>query len=144
MIKDKILHDILTDNVTNILEYLIENQISFSILCDMKGVSFNPILPEDIMETFKDITLFTLGGYTLSTAHIQEESIIFEAGFGKINFGSIVTVKLEKIIQVLIEDNPLAINITATLDFEEKPKEEGISKSFEALLNNPENKKLLK
>ena len=144
MIEDKILHDILTHNVQNVLEYLIDNQISFSILCDMKGVSFNPILPDDIMETFKEITLFTLGGYTLSTAQIQDDSIIFEAGFGKINFGSIVTVKLERIIQVLIDENPLAINITATMDFEEKPQDEGIAKSFEALLNNPENQKLFK
>jgi len=65
--------------------------------------------------------------------------------FGDENFGSLVTVPLLAIKQIFVGEYPITINVSEPSEATEmsKPSEVDSSKSMEALLNNPENKKLL-
>ena len=118
-----------------ILTFLISENEEFDILCNTEEITFSPELPSHISSAFKEIILFSLANYTLSTAHIENENLVFEAGFGEENFGSIVTVPLDSIIQILKDEMPLFINITATIPKPKKPKN-----PFEL---NPRNKKFM-
>jgi len=120
-----------------ILGLLLVAAEEFDILCSLEGIEFNPELPKHIKENFKDVILFSLANYTLSTAKILDDYIEFEAGFGEENFGSVVRVPIGNIVQISQEEAPLFINITASLP---KPKKEKPKNPFEL---NPRNKKLL-
>ncbi|QCI27827.1 hypothetical protein [Caminibacter pacificus] len=120
-----------------ILSFLLQKQEEFDILCAYRDIDFNPSLPKHISSQFKDVIIFSLANYTLSTAHFEGEKLVFEAGFGEENFGSVVSVPIETILQISQNDTPLFINVSASIP---KPKEEKPKNPF-AL--NPRNKKLL-
>ena len=112
----------------------------FAIACEIEHITFTPELPANILETFKETVLFILSGYSFETAKLEEGYFSFEAGFGENNFGSTVTVPLLAIKQLFVGDNPIVMNFAQP----HKKKEASAKNSMEALLNNPENKKLLK
>ena len=105
------------------------------MLCVTEEVSFNPALPQHISSAFGDILLFSLANYTLQSAKIVGENLKFEAGFGEENFGSIVTVPIEYIIQITKNEAPLFVNIAATIPKPKKPKN--------PFALNPRNKKFM-
>jgi len=133
MDKNKFIQ-IKKEHAKEILSLLL-NKEEFSVIAYLKAISFNPTLPKHIMENFDEAILFILANYTLQSAHIKDDNLIFEAGFGKENFGSIVTIPLSNIIQIIQNNTPLFINpfantITTTLN--------------NPFLQNPKNKKFLK
>jgi hypothetical protein len=75
---------------------------------------------------------------------MDEENLYFEAGFGAENFGSNVTVPLYAIMQILVDDNPIFINLSYPPVKEEKEEDKGLEKSMKVFISNPENEKLLK
>jgi hypothetical protein len=83
-----------------------------------------------------------LSGYTFESAKIDKGYFVFEAGFGSENFGATVSVPLLAIKQLFVEEHPIVINLAEPLLAQKK--EDKVQNSMEALLNNPENKKLLK
>jgi hypothetical protein len=131
-------------HVKKTLEILLQRGMNFSILTNVAEISFEPPLPEEISASFKPITMFVLAGYTFESCVVDDWGISFEAGFGSDNFGSLVSVPMLSVLQIIIEETPILINLS--VDAEEKPKEKskGVRKSMEALLSNPENEKLLK
>jgi len=120
----------------NIISYLIKNGVGFSIICHTNVIDFNPPIPKEIIE-FGDLVRFDIFNYTFDSSVLNEESLTFEAGFGEENFGSIVTVPLDAIYQIIVDDLILSLNY-----FKPKPKIE--PNSMEILLKNPENLKLLR
>ncbi len=151
IIKDYNYKEIMETHAKDVIGYLLDKNINFSILCNVTLVDFDPKIPEEISKNFKPLTLFVLAGYTFESVRVDDENIYFEAGFGPDNFGSFVTVPLFGVLQVILEETVLFINLTAgTEEFREKqnpkPKsdDEGIKNSMEALLSNPENKKFAK
>ena len=74
--------------------------------------------------------------------------LIFEAGFGSENFGSVVTVPLLRIMQIIVDETPVLINLANSDIIVEIQKEEvdegGVENSMASFLNNPENSKFLK
>ncbi len=145
MLSDEKFCDIMENNIRDILEYLLFENINFSILTNVSEVDFNPPLPSDIKDTFKSITMFVLAGYTLESAMLNDELLSFEAGFGADNYGSLVTIPTLAILQIIVEDTPIFINLSIPVNKKIRKKEaRGVKKSMEALLSNPENKKLLK
>ena len=128
------LRPIKLKHVKEILSLLLNKQYEFDILCVTEKVNFNPKLPEHITSAFGEMILFSLANYTLQSAKIENENLIFEAGFGEENLGSVVSVPLKSIVQITYEETPLFINITATFD-EPKP-----TNPFEL---NPRNKKFM-
>ena len=131
---------LIEEHIEKTIGYLFNKNQEFSLACEIKHVHFNPELPSSIKETFKDIVLFVLSGYTYETAKLDAGYFSFEAGFGSENIGSTVTLPLLAIKQILVGDHPIVLNLSHPLDKEKVAKKS----SMEALLSNPENKKLLK
>ena len=129
------LRPIKIKHAKEILSLLLSKQYEFDILCVTEKISFNPKLPEHITSAFGEMILFSLANYTLSSATIENDTLIFEAGFGEENIGSVVSVPVSAIVQITHNETPIFINITATFDEPEKPKN-----PFEL---NPRNKKFM-
>jgi hypothetical protein len=131
--------ELMVEHIEKTVSYLFNKNQEFALACEIKHVTFDPELPLDIKDTFKETVLFVLSGYTYETAKLEKGYFYFEAGFGSDNFGSTVAVPILAIKQVFVGDHPIVLNLA-------EPAKEKFSKqnSMEALLNNPENKKLLK
>ncbi len=141
--------EIMESHCEELISYLFDEDMEFSILTSLSNITFEPPLPEYITKEFKPITLFTLAGYTYESSRLDEGILSFEAGFGRENFGSLVSVPLYAILQVIIENTPIFINLATPPDPEKKvkkskDKKEGVQKSMDIFLSNPNNKKLLK
>jgi hypothetical protein len=132
---------LIQDHLYHTITFLLEHGIEFSIAVEIRHTDFSPELPRDIMSTFESVALFVMAGYTFESAHLDESSFYFEAGFGAEGFGSQVSMPLLAIKQVFVDEYPIAINISEPL--REKAKQTIPNRSMEALLSNPENKKLL-
>jgi hypothetical protein len=131
---------LMQEHLNNTISYLFQKNQEFAIACEVKYVNFNPELPTDILEGFKETVLFVLSGYTFESAQLEEGYFSFEAGFGTENFGSSVTMPLLAVKQLFVGEHPIVLNLAHPA-----PKAEHSAKnSMEALLRNPENKKLLK
>ncbi|MDQ7061205.1 MAG: hypothetical protein Q9M43_08725 [Sulfurimonas sp.] len=99
------------------------------------------------MLSFVHSHYFFLAGYTFETARIENDCLIFEAGFGADNFGSLVTVPLLSIMQVIVDETPVMINLATyekNMEVTQELDEGGLENSMASFLNNPENSKFLK
>ena len=131
---------LMQDHINRTIGYLFSKNQEFAIACEIKHVTFTPPLPEEILATFNATVLFVLSGYTYESAKIENGYFSFEAGFGSENFGSTVTLPLLAVKQIFVGENPIVLNMA-----DPAPKKEiSTQSSMEALLRNPENKKLLK
>ncbi|MDR1451467.1 MAG: hypothetical protein LBI57_03935 [Helicobacteraceae bacterium] len=151
--KDDEFAEMIADHGADILDYLIGSNAPFGVLCDLKEIEFDPPLPEKLLQAFKPLTLFVLSGYTLESAELDEEALwlSFEAGFGDDNFGSVVSVPIDAIIQILIEDTAIFLNLSALpQNRKSKPTrrdaggDASIDRSMQSFLVNPENKSFFK
>ena len=142
---------LMQEHLSKTINYLFESDQEFALACEVKYITFSPELPDSIKDNFDHTVLFILGGFTFESAHIQEEYCVFEAGFGSENFGSVVSVPLLAIRQIFVGVNPILINFAEPKPPENKAasllnassKNASKKTSMEALLKNPENKKLL-
>lgn len=147
IIKSSSFAKLMENHVREMLIYLFENDQNFSILCKIESVTFDPPLPKIISDEFRAMTLFFLAGYTFESARIEDDVLIFEAGFGQENIGSFVSVPLLSVVQVIIDDAPAFVNLAlpregiAPVNIE---KNEGVQNSMSTFLSNPENQKFLK
>jgi hypothetical protein len=134
-------------HIEELIIHFFQKEQNFGILCKIEDVGFEPSLPEDIVTEFRPLTLFFLAGYTFETANIEEDYLVFEAGFGAENFGSLVRVPLVSIIQIIVDETPVMINL-ATKKLEErtevKSNPKGIENSMASFLSNPENSRFVK
>ncbi|NOQ31195.1 MAG: hypothetical protein GQ570_08745 [Helicobacteraceae bacterium] len=149
LIKSKTFAKLMHDNMTDILVHLFEQEQSFGVLCKIDNVTFEPHLPADITQEFRPMTLFFLAGYTFESAKIIDGALMFEAGFGTDNLGSVVRVPLLSIMQIVIDDTPIFINLASDLSLELESENTntndlGVKNSMDSFLSNPENQKFLK
>jgi hypothetical protein len=131
---------LMSEHIFKTIDYLFQKNQEFAIACEIKHITFNPELPNSIKESFDEIVLFVLSGYTFESATLDEKYFHFEAGFGENNFGSTVSVPLLAIKQLLVGENPIIFNLAVHSEV----KKTTVKNSMESLMNNPENKKLLK
>ena len=127
------------NNIYATLELLLKRGIEFSIISYTKAIDFNPPIPKEIIQ-FDEIAMFIIAGYSYESSTLDKSSFSFEAGFGVENYGSILNIPLEAIVQIAIGEELLLIN-------HYEPKEnivEPETSSMDILLNNPENLKLIK
>ena len=147
IVKNKDFGQLMNKHIQELLIYLFEAQQNFGILCKIEHLGFDPELPKHISDEFRPMTLFFLAGYTFESARIENNALIFEAGFGSENVGSFVTVPLLSIIQIIIDETPIFVNL-ATLPErvgnKQPSSEEGVKNSMAAFLSNPENDKFIK
>jgi len=148
VIDEKGFAQIMKKSIEDVIIHFFEREQNFGILCKIEEVDFNPTLPESINSEFRPLTLFFLAGYTFETARIEDDFLIFEAGFGSDNFGSVVTVPLLSIMQIIIDETPIFINLSVYKESVKVGKKEeddkGVKNSMASFLNNPENSKFLK
>jgi len=139
---------LMQKSIQDLLVHLFEKEQNFGILCKIEELSFDPELPEHIKNEFRPMTLFFLAGYTFESAEFRDDTLLFEAGFGSENIGSVVTVPLLSIMQIIIDETPIFINLAQVKSVPKKDKSEikpeGIKNSMSALLSNPENQKFMK
>jgi len=117
-----------------ILNFLLTQNVPFTIVCHTNVIDFNPPVPKEIIE-FEELTIFNIANFTLESARLSDTNLTIETGFGSENFGSVLTIPLEAIYQIVHKNELVAINYY-------KPKT--IVDSMDIFLNNPENLKLVK
>ncbi len=137
---------LISEHISKTISYFFEKQQEFSVACEVKHIVFTPELPQDIQENFDEVVLFIVSGYTYESATLDDEYFSFEAGFGSNNFASTVSIPLLAIKQVFVGENPIIFNLAehSELKTSNTETETSIETSMKSLLNNPENKKLLK
>ncbi len=149
VIEDINYRKLMEVQIQDIIDYLLVHNEEFSITANIKGISFNPVIPKIIADNFSKFTMFSLSNYTYSTIEIGENTISFEAGFGEENFGSTVTIPFYAVFQLVINDSILFVNPTATVEkyfLKEKAatkEKDQASRSRNAFSMNPKNKELL-
>jgi len=149
LIEDRDFAKLMKQSLEDAILLLFQKEQHFGILCKVESVSFSPELPQELMSAFRPLTLFFLAEYTFETAHIEDDMLIFEAGFGTDNFGSVVSVPLLSILQVIVDETPIMINVAVEKEENNlgEPKvidEKGVKNSMDSFLSNPENSKFLK
>lgn len=147
IIKSPSFGRLMENHVRDTLIFMFENDQSFGILCKIEFVTFDPPLPKNIADEFRAMTLFFLAGYTFESARIDNDILIFEAGFGQENIGSFVSVPLLAIAQIIIDDTPAFVNLALPYEAMQPiniEKNEGVQNSMNTFLSNPENQKFLK
>ena len=126
----------------DIIEMLLSKGIFFSILTHIDEIIYEPLLPAEISDNFKPITLFVISEYTFESCSVDDNNLYFEAGFGHQNVGSYVTIPLNSIVQILLEDTPIFINLA--IRQKKKEKDTSIEASTNIFLSNPKNKDFVK
>ena len=147
VIEDKEFALLMQKNLQELIIHFFEKEQNFGILCKIEEASFEPNLPDSIESEFRPLTLFFLAGYTFETARIEDGMLVFEAGFGSENFGSIVSVPLLSIMQVIVDETPIFINLSTYREKSVVKKEVdkgGVENSMASFLSNPENSKFIK
>jgi len=136
--------ELMQEHILKTIEYMFNANQEFGIACEVLDVHFTPELPSEISSSLPEITLFMLANYSFESATLDEDFLSFEAGFGSENFGSLVQIPLLAIKQLFVGEYPILLNVVSGK--EEVVQEETTEEvdSMSALLNNPENAKLLK
>ncbi|MEA2049629.1 MAG: hypothetical protein U9O56_02705 [Campylobacterota bacterium] len=148
IIENKNYKAIIENQIYDVIDFLIEQDEEFSITANINSSDFNPEIPESIRATFPQYTLFTLANYTYESIVLTQDNISFEAGFGSENFGSVVTIPLSGIFQIVLNESILYLNPTATVEkfFIKKDNLEDIdqeTRSKNAFTMNSKNKNLI-
>jgi hypothetical protein len=131
--------DLLIKQTKEQLIFFLSNNIEFSIVVNMdSGIDFNPPLPEEITSGFREFTMFTISGYTFKSAYVENDTFIFEAGFGRENLGAVVYVDIDRILQIVISETPVFINVTASVE------KQAQKDSFDVFASKARNKRFFK
>ncbi len=140
IIEDEKYKDLIKGQIREICDFLLDKQEEFSVVVNTKSTAFKPELPSDIRDNLQDFSLFILSNYTYSTVVVDENNLSFEAGFGSENFGSVVSVPLESVFQIILDEDILYINPVATVDKFNVIKSDE-NRSMNIFKNNPNNKR---
>ncbi|RBQ27371.1 MULTISPECIES: hypothetical protein [Arcobacteraceae] len=139
IIEDYNFKELSQNHIKDIIQHIVSKNIEFGLVINIESVIFEPDLPKGIKKKLNKFSLFTLAGYTFTTVRIDGDFLFFEAGFGEENFGSVLKIPLFSILQIIINDNIIYINLTATVEkFNQKDLKDN---SFNVFKNNPNNKK---
>ncbi|MRI84136.1 MAG: hypothetical protein C6I00_06920 [Nitratiruptor sp.] len=139
LLQDRRFAALLRSHSADLLTYLLEEGQEFAVVADLERVTFEPPLPKELFEALPEFPLFLLVNYTFQTARLEGERLRFEAGFGPQNFGSLVSIPLDAIVEIVVDETPIFINLTATI----KGNQPSAKDSMEIFLSNPENQKFL-
>ncbi len=143
--------ELMKIHVGETIDLLFEEEQEFMVFVNRAKVDFEPPLPEHIVQSFRPIMPFIISNYSYKSARLDEFCLSFEAGFGEENFGSVVTIDLTGIVQIVVEDTPILVNLSVSNEektkFQSMQKEDAsssVDKSMKAFLSNPKNEKLLR
>ncbi len=143
IVEDVNYKNMVEGQVFELCEYLIKNNAEFAITANIKVIEFSPEIPDSISKSFQQFTMFSLMNYTFQSIELTPTHISFETGFGAENFGSVVTVPLFAIFQVIIDESILFLNPVATVDKFLNENKNQEKRSMNAFTMNKKNKDLL-
>lgn len=145
----KNLSKLLSQHCYEILHELTHNHVDFYIMTPLQNVYFNPTLPKDIIDTLSPITMFIISGFTLESLQLDRDGITFEAGFGKQNIASVISIDYKNILQISTRLNDAEVTLFINIfsldnvvgnEDKESDEESLINSSRNAILSNPKNK----
>ena len=116
ILEDEDYKEMIEGQIFELIGHLLNKQQEFSITVNIKAVEFEPEIPDTISSNFQPFTVFALANYTYSSIELTDTHISFETGFGPQNFGSVVTVPLFALFQIVVSDSILFLNPLATID----------------------------
>jgi len=120
MIKDIIENndykEMIEGQLFELIGFLLNNEEEFNLTANIRVIEFEPVIPDAIAKNFQPFTLFALANYTYSTIELTDTHISFETGFGAENFGSVVTIPLYALFQVVVDESILFLNPSATVE----------------------------
>jgi len=99
-----------------LIGFLLNKEQEFNLTANVRVVEFDPVIPDAIAKNFQPFTLFALANYTYTTIELTDTHISFETGFGAENFGSVVTIPLYSLFQVVVDESILFLNPSATVE----------------------------
>ena len=100
-------------NIGAVLDYVLALGCGFGIVARTDQIKFDPPLPEEILKSFKIPAIFLqLEEYTLSSAHLSKDELVFEAGFGPQDFASTLSVPFYAVLQIVVDGKPIAVNFS--------------------------------
>ena len=108
----------------DMFRYLYDNRFYFSMVCHISKVSFNPPLPEEIVQKFGPFPHFILAGYTFESLYIRDDKVTFEAGFGSDDEGNFVEVSIDGIYQIIIGVRVIFSRVDPEVAFQQEEEEE--------------------
>ena len=144
LVKEREFQEMMEAHIKDMLIYFLETEQPFGLLCNLEHVTFDPPLPSDLAAMLQDVTLFMIAGFTFESFEVEEHTLFFEAGFGPENFGSVVSMPILSVFQLLVEETPLLVNMARPPAKREEERESGVKSSLETFLSNPENRKFFK
>lgn len=131
----------------DVVRFLQNRGYFFSLVCAIRDVSFEPMLPKSILELFQPISMFVIAGYTFESLRLGSNGMSFEAGFGSENIGACVQMDYTHILQIAMtaenqRDTVLfsRLNCAEIFGAEDSANDE-LNRSMEAILSNPHNQK---
>jgi hypothetical protein len=144
-LENRDFRNLMREHILKTIEYMFNSNQEFGIACEIQEVHFEPLLPNELHQSLPELTIFMLANYSFESASLDEDCLSFEAGFGPENIGALVKIPLLAIKQLFVGEYPVLMNIATCSDEVDKEEEEDPEiNSMNALLNNPENAKLLK
>ena len=116
ILEDEDYKEMIEGQIFELIGHLLNKQQEFSITVNIKAVEFEPEIPDTISKNFQPFTVFALANYTYSSIELTDTHISFETGFGPQNFGSVVTIPLFALFQIVVSDSILFLNPLATIE----------------------------
>lgn len=107
------------------IETLLENNIYFYVIAGSDFITFSPKLPPelDAMYSTQKYIIFGLYDYTFTSIKLDKNTMSFHAGFGEENYESIVSIELNAIKQIKINNDIIFVNNAI---FTKSPKQKSI------------------
>jgi len=127
----------------NTISFLMNQQKEFTVIAELRHITFIPELPEDILSSFDEIIRFDIINYAFESSRIEDSHLLFETGFANMSTGTTVQIPLLSIKNIAVDGYTVAINITEPI--KENPMHEyRLNRSMQAMINNPKNRAFLK
>lgn len=133
ILKNQKFVSLMREHCFEMLQFLQEEKIEFSIVANMQFVKFDPKLPEELSLKNNPFVMFTLAGYTFESMELNKDRLYFHAGFGADDFATYVSVNLGAITQIQIENTIIFVNFSI---YKGKKDEEKIEDSKNIFLKN--------
>lgn len=111
--------EIVSSNTRDILDFLIKKDMYFTVVANANVIKYIPILPEGVPSSFNNVVAFSIANYTFTTAIITKEGFTFEAAFTQDNILATVKIPFPSICQIIVEDEVIHINPSATFNTDE-------------------------
>lgn len=113
ILNDEKFNKLMRAHIDECLDYLLQNKFEFSITANINNVKCDANLHRELKSKHKHMITFAFGGFTLDSARLEKDELVFEAGFGDDTFAHTIAIKFNSILQITVQDTPILLNLTA-------------------------------